>query len=225
MDNIKDYRENELKQYVIANLLIVVVFSNLLQQVFQSEDNLYSSIVKTISFSFITSVIYIYVFILDGLVPSTTKDLCVFFRKNKLPGFTIFTDIKDGKVEDMRFSKEKILKFYKETYKEMEQYTVNSDKLKKFENQKWYELYVANKESKMIVLSQRDYLLTRDMYISTITIVILYLFFSKAVVMVNFNIYIFIYFLVMIVITNILSRIKAKRYVLNVIALSVYKKN
>jgi hypothetical protein len=76
----------------------------------------------------------------------------------------------------------------------------------------------------MIITSQRDYLLTRDIYISTISIIVLYLFFSRVINSINFEWSILIYFLVMICVTNIVTRIKVKKFVLNVLALSVYKK-
>lgn len=224
MKNIKDYRENELRNYVIANLLITVIFTDTLNQVFLSDDSLTQSVIKTISFTFIASIIYIFVFILDGLIPSSYKDRLIFLRKNQLPGFSIFTDIKSNKISDIRFSKEKILKAHKEIYRELDSFQSRSEEIRKFENGKWYELYILNKESEMISTSQRDYLLTRDMYISTISIAILYVFFSQVADLVDFNGSVFLYFLVMIIVTNIVTRVKVRKFVLNVIALSIYKK-
>lgn len=220
---MKDYRENELRNYVIANLLIIVIFTELLNQLFFTND-LVHSVVNTISFAFLTSIIYIFVFILDGLLPSSFKDRLIFLKKNKLPGFTIFTDIRSNKISDIRFSQEKILNTHAEIYNKLDGLIVGTEEIKKFENEQWYGLYICNKESEMISTSQRDYLLTRDMYISTISISILYLFFSLIVVTIEFNLPVLIYFLVMAVLTNIVTRVKVRKFVLNVIALSIYKK-
>lgn len=222
MKNIKDYRENELRNYVIANLLIIVIFTDTLNHVFLSDEDLTNSIIKTISFTFLASIIYIFVFILDGLIPSLYKDRLIYLHQEQLPGFSIFTDIRKNKINDIRFSKEKILETHNNIYHELD--SLQPELEKKFENEKWYELYIQNKESEMIITSQRDYLLTRDMYVSTISITILYVFFSKIVNLVDFNWSVFFYFLVMIFATNIVTRVKVKKFALNVIALSAYKK-
>ena len=224
LENIKSYRENELRNYVLANLLIIIMFTDSLKQIYLSDNDLTISILKTISFTFLSSIIYIFVFIIDGLIPSNYKDRLIFIKKNRLPGFTVFTDIKTNKISDIRFSNDKILEIHNKIYKDLDSKKFTVSEKKKFENEKWYELYIENKNNEMIITSQRDYLLTRDIYISTISIIVLYLFFSRVINSINFEWPILIYFLVMICVTNIVTRIKVKKFVLNVLALSVYKK-
>ena len=57
LENIKSYRENELRNYVLANLLIIIMFTDSLKQIYLSDNDLTISILKTISFTFLSSII------------------------------------------------------------------------------------------------------------------------------------------------------------------------
>ena len=110
MNDIKDYRNNELKNYVIGNILLMLLFSGLLEKFFTQEISNNLSIWGTvIESALLSSIIYIYVFLLDSLIPGNIKQNLAYFHIGKLPGYTIFTDMQI-KVKDDRFTKSDVLK-------------------------------------------------------------------------------------------------------------------
>lgn len=63
MNDIKDYRNNELKNYVIGNILLVLYFSGIFDNLFTLDINSNLNIWKTlIESALVSSIIYIYVF-------------------------------------------------------------------------------------------------------------------------------------------------------------------
>lgn len=63
MNDIKDYRNNELKNYVIGNILLVLYFSSIFDNLFTLDINSNLNIWKTlIESALVSSIIYIYVF-------------------------------------------------------------------------------------------------------------------------------------------------------------------
>lgn len=66
MNDIKDYRNNELKNYVIGNILLVLYFSSIFDNLFTLDINSNLNIWKTLIESTLhaSSIIYIYVFLL-----------------------------------------------------------------------------------------------------------------------------------------------------------------
>lgn len=66
MNDIKDYRNNELKNYVIGNILLVLYFSGIFDNLFTLDINSNLNIWKTlIESALVSSIIYIYVFLLE----------------------------------------------------------------------------------------------------------------------------------------------------------------
>lgn len=64
MNDIKDYRNNELKNYVIGNILLVLYFSGIFDNLFTLDINSNLNIWKTlIESALVSSIIYIYVFV------------------------------------------------------------------------------------------------------------------------------------------------------------------
>lgn len=62
MNDIKDYRNNELKNYVIGNILLVLYFSGIFDNLFTLDINSNLNIWKTlIESALVSSIIYIYV--------------------------------------------------------------------------------------------------------------------------------------------------------------------
>ena len=98
MNSIKDYREKELKNYVIGNILFVILLSGLIdEETFKNLklDDL-SSLAALFPFATLSAVVYLYVFLLDSLVPGGYKQQIAYMDIGHLPGCTIFSDIKDG---------------------------------------------------------------------------------------------------------------------------------
>ena len=64
MNNIKDYREKELKNYVIGNVLFFLVFSGKIQKIIEfginNSVNIWGTIIES---ALLSSIIYIYIFL------------------------------------------------------------------------------------------------------------------------------------------------------------------
>lgn len=140
-----------------------------------------------INIGLFSSALYVYVFILDSVIPSQLKyKICYlfFFRQ---PGYSIFSKIKNSKTRwlDPRFTKEDVLNLYADIYKKIDNAlnnnnvngrNDNSKEVKgKMENTSWYRIYSKYRNDEMIFTSNRDYLLCRDLCIMTILILIFYI--------------------------------------------------
>ena len=214
MENIKDYRNKELTWYIIANILILFCMLSGFNLNITSEVSSTAEIVnKVLGISVFSGIIYVFVFILDSIFDSTTKKYIVNL-KFKLPGQVVFNNLKNKKYKDIRFTLEDVENKYKDIYDNMP----NEKKEKcNYENKNWYNIYKKHKDDKMIFISNRDYLLSRDMNISTVALLIIYILLTVFNVIPFESIYI-IYLIFMIFITNLITRQKSKRFVLNVIA-------
>ena len=74
MTDIKDYRNSELKNYVIGNILLVLYFSGMFSKIFSEDVNsnldIWSIVIES---ALISSIIYIYVFLLDSMIPGNMQ--------------------------------------------------------------------------------------------------------------------------------------------------------
>ena len=77
----------------------------------------------------------------------------------------------------------------------------------------------------MVYVSNRDYLVCRDMTSSTIDILVLYFVFSVVLQLVPFKIECVIYLMIMFLVTNIATRAKGERMVNNVIICDLQAKS
>lgn len=94
-----------------------------------------------------------------------------------------------------------------------------SEKLK-YENAKWYEIYNKHRDKTMIQVSNRDFLLCRDIFIATVNIFILFLLLVSLGAFI-FNVYFVIYLGIIAILSNVSARHKSERLVRNVITLGV----
>lgn len=228
MDNIKDYRDKELKSYFIGNILILLFSSPRLKYLFflinltEQSDTIVNVVLEIIlaiiSTGIISSIIFIYLFILDSIVSAKIKTfICNLWRKQ--PGEVIFDKIFKKNI-DKRFIKEDVIKNYASIYGKFS----GLDKKQKclVSNSEWYSIYKEHKDENMIFTSNRDYLLCRDLCFSTFCIICAY------ILLVIFN-YLdfsckFIIFLALeFIFTNIATRSKSWRFALNVIAADIEK--
>ena len=220
LNNLKDYRENELKQYVIANALVFLLVHGFID--FSDTENikLVQGIVSLLGTTLLASIIYIFKILVDSVIDDKIKNKIVNLYFMKLPGEYIFTDIKN-KNKDVRFTTEMALQKYSHIYSEI---PINLDERKKYENSQWYKIYSQYREVPMVFMSNRNYLLMRDMYISTLVILILYFIACFFFRWITYERLFIIFLLGILVITNIATHIKAKRFVYNVIALDISTK-
>ena len=135
-----------------------------------------------------------------------------------MPGCTIFTKIKSKNI-DNRFSYQNLAKKYPELYDKLP-----SDKKERlrYENEKWNAIYNQYRDVSMIHFSNRDWLLCRDVYVSTLVIIGFYTIVAM-MRLVEFNCQYLLFIIVLAVITNIGANRKAVRFAYNVIAYDVNK--
>ena len=114
--NIKDYRDHELKSYVIGNLLIILLLSGTFDEIMTKDINSFASVFNTVANILITSSIsYIFVFLMDSVIPGDVKFSIIYFPFGELPGKTIFSKMKND-CKDMRFTEAEVLFQYKDIY-------------------------------------------------------------------------------------------------------------
>ena len=181
---------------------------------------LLQGIVSLLGTTILTSIIYIFTILVDSVIDDKIKNKLVNLFFMKLPGEYIFTEIRNMN-RDIRFTKEMALKKYSHIYSEMPE---NLQKRRSYENSQWYKIYNQYRENSLIFMSHRNYLLMRDMNISTLVILALYLmacFFFKWISYENTYV---IYLFIILIITNVATHIKAKRFVYNVMALDISQK-
>lgn len=112
--NLKSYRNSELKWFLLANILLMLVTSGGLK--FDSQDaNVFSFISEIISITAVSSCAYILTFIFDSILPPIFKVKLIFWWK-KQPSCTIFTDMLKN-LQDNRFTLSTVLEKYNDIYK------------------------------------------------------------------------------------------------------------
>lgn len=216
MNNIKDYREKELKNYIIGNILLLLSYSgNLHKLITWGIDNSFDTWGIIIESALLSSIFYIYVFIMDSLISGEMKFVLCYLGTEKKPGYTIFTNMKN-KVKDDRFSQDDVLNKYKEIYENMP-----IKNRKKYENNQWFKLYNGCKNEGKVYTSHRDYLLCRDLCVSSGWIFVIYLVLVFWLNIFCFSWRVCAFVLLEIVVTNIAMRVKGERFAYNVIAVDI----
>lgn len=219
MKNIKDYREKELKLYIIANVLLILATSNIISYNQSTESiEYFKTIIEILNISLISGFISIIAFLSDSIYSNGMKSKLVnIFGLIKQPGEKVFSDIFKG-CKDIRIEKNDALNSYGNIKSRIDELEGKSKEKRKYENSQWYKIYHKYRNEEMIFVSNRDYLLCRDIFISTVSIMILYISFTLIFKIIKFSSIYFICLLVLLVISNISCHLKAKRMVFNVIA-------
>lgn len=222
MDDIKNYRDKELKLYALANIFVIIYIEKIItiEGLIDSNDKLMTLLVTVINSALFLSILYIFVLLFDSIFSANMKTRIIYFWGH-LPGETVFSRMKN-KVNDIRFTRNQVLEQYKIIYENMP--ILRTDRYK-YENSVWYGIYNKYRENKMVYNSNRDYLICRDMVSSTVVILILYTIFSVVMELIPFKMECIIYLLVMYLVTNIAARVKGKRMVNNVIICDLQNNN
>jgi hypothetical protein len=215
MVDLKDYRNKELRYYIIANiavLLLLLDFFHLSQARYNI--NIIKLIFNFFKISIISSIIYVLSLIADSLFSAEFKILLICGRS---PGEIIFTRIQNKNI-DKRFTSKDVQEIYSNIYK-------SKPKKKKdkyfYENTEWYKIYSKYRDVSIIMVSNRDFLLCRDIYFSTIISIIIYFGLTLVIKVIVLDWRYISYLLLMLIITNIGTRNKSNRLVNNVIALDI----
>jgi len=212
MNSIKDYRNKELLCYIVANVVTILLILKIIR--FDNfGDFSFAQFLNIISTALVTSCISVFVFLFDSLIYGRHKDKIVDLWRKRY-GEVVFSKIKNG-VNDIRFTKEQVLRKYKKIY---DNYPSKKSERFSYENSNWYSLYSKYKKIEMIYNSHRDYLLCRDINVSTYFILIIYVILSLFVDSIDFSWKCIFIELALLIITNIAARQKAKSFVYNVIA-------
>lgn len=110
MNNIKDYRKDELRAYVVGNILVGLYATGLFTPETMN-DNVWVTMLNS---AIVSTFLYIYVYMLDTLIPADWKDTLVYLFTGR-PGDKIFTRIKEKDI-DNRFTKEQAQVKYADIY-------------------------------------------------------------------------------------------------------------
>ena len=152
------------------------------------------------------------------MIPGNIKQKIAYFHIGKLPGYTIFTKMKQS-VRDDRFTQADVMQKYNQIYANM---PTDRKEREKYENAQWCRLYRDCKNENKILIANRDFLLCRDITIITLMLLIIYMMLSCLKIMMFSKIIVEIMGVELIV-SNISMRGKAKRLAYNVISEDIYK--
>lgn len=233
MKDLKDYRENELKYYAIANVVIIILSTGLYSDILGFVSGKVSGMSETIldfvvkvlgeliGAGIAASIAYVYVFVLDSIIPGKMKNKICYLFFGKKPGHTIFTSIKNERVKDERFPKDDVVSKYSEVYKKLE--TAGNKDKEIIENKAWYEIYRKYKKDGMVFHANRDYLLCRDLCIMTLSLAVLYAV-ACAVLSIAISWKLLVFLLVEFIAIDLAFWARGRTLVYNVIAKDMYNK-
>jgi hypothetical protein len=145
------------------------------------------------------------------------KATLLYLGFTSLPGQTIFTRISKGKINDMRFDVQKAKKNYGKIIAAI---PADNKEKKKYENSKWYEIFLKLEDNPRVKTAHRDYLLIRDLYTTTITMLALTVT-GMAVKVLLFSWIPLGYLIALLILTNVAAHFRAHRFVNNVIAVDM----
>lgn len=218
MENIKTYRENELKKYVIANIIVIFFITGTISFEGIINNNSYMKLLITgINSTLFSSVIYSLVTVGDCVISNKLKRYFVFWWF-PMPGETIFSEIKMG-INDGRFTSYEAKKIYKKIYKKLPK---DKKKCYEYENSKWYGLLQKYENEMKVMVTNRDYLMCRDMTSSTILMIIVYFAISFVLKLIAFKMKALLYLCFMYFLCKFATIGKSKRLVNTVIACDIH---
>jgi hypothetical protein len=208
---IKSENRKWLIGYLLVNIVIFALFSNLINFNLIDTNQLISKFKDPQGFIPLSSAILIIV--LEGLFKNSLKEFFVFWRfKNRLPGHRAFSHIGPN---DPRIDMERVRKLFP--------HGIPTDP--KVQNSEWFQLYSLYQDELQVFYSHKAFLLTRDLTSLTVVFIPLsilghFLLGSKPQMLV--------YHLLILVILFIAISLSAKhygeRFVANVIVEASIKK-
>lgn len=218
--NIKDYVDKELKSYIVGlNILLFLLNFNSWFKIDFSDNDLKiilqveEIILPILEIVAVSSVVGVFVFIMDSIYSSEVKDIVTLMKAIKKPGMKIFSKINNNKLRDERINNNEA----KEQYKSIIDKIPKGKEKYGYENTRWYSIYNKYENEKKILVSQRDYLLCRDLCVATISEGILVLGGMFLGIM-PWSYKVFIVLGILYLVTMISAYNKADRFCRNVIA-------
>lgn len=216
---MKNYRENELKWYILAYLFLLIGATT--PKLFSSGNiDWLGNIENLLSSTLLAGVICALSFVFDCLYTPTLKEALLFLGFTTMPGKTIFSRLSQGKINDIRFENKKAQEEYEEIISNLPS---DENQKKAYENAQWYSLSRKHEEDPRVETAHRDFLLCRDLYITTITMLVLTVagMITKIIQCMWLPI---VYLVILLVLTNIAAHFKAHRFVNSVIAVDLNPK-
>lgn len=219
MVSLKEYRDKELKFFLIANILLMIFSSGIIKLENTEIEYWVANAANLINITIFSVISYIFTFVFDSIIPSSIK-LRLLFLGKKQPSYTIFTDMLN-KLEDNRFTIEEVKYKYKNIYKKINEPSFQDKDQTTF----WYQIYNKHREHPIVFGSNRDYLMLRDMHSQIFALIVVYFLFSFLFRVILFSCSYVIYLMLMILFLNIAGRTQGKRMVYHVIAIDINEKN
>lgn len=205
---IKDYKDKELKHFIMASVIVVVSLIGLRMYGIWPQDGLESLLLKAIPIDLLEAAIGILVYIFTELWNNTAKVWIVY---KQLPSDTVFSDIIAGKMKSLDF----------DIVQAKNKYHTNAQKTNRQQTIEWNKMLreARKEEVGSVIEAERSQLLTRDMCITSFTLFIInvIVFIIVAIVLKSFSesVKLFalpmIYLVAMFFITKMIARNKAKR--------------
>lgn len=208
--NLKEYQNKYLKNFITIQILTILLFSN--NKITSLSMVNIKGIFQLLHDSILYSLIYCYIAILDEIITTNCKNTLLYGKIKKMPGFHIFSYIKNcQKMIDYRINNQAIKTYYKKIHISVNQ------------NVFWYEIYQNVKDREVIISFNKRYLLLRDIYISNILIFISYILFCC--LRINyFNYYLAVYLIVNLIISFFAARNASFRFVKEVSIINFLEK-
>ena len=219
MSNLKDYRDKELRSFHF--LLIMLFFitdlgPDVISQLNEYFEESLTYIILKLLYSFSVPVM---ITIFENIISDNLKNKLLILPRY---GEVIFSELETKKVNDDRIDINKALDKY-ETIIMRAHWAMNPKERRKTENKAWYEIYKKYDGNRPAVDStQRNYLLCRDMYITSLFAFAIYIAFS---VYYHFfkkmNLFNWAYCLILvtaIIVTFGMTQLRMRRFVCTVIA-------
>lgn len=214
IEYIKSYKEKELRQYVIAYLFVAVASVGFQMQITDDCVTSLATLFQMIIIDILIGAICILVFVLNELWSDKLKTKLVY---SKLPSDTVFSDIVDNKLDATGFDLDKAKVMYANLS------TASPAK----QTSEWNILLRKSRDDgrNNVVEAERLQLMTRDICMSTFSLLIMNIVAIVILAIWKNNIYLAIntlwipvlYLLVMMVITRIAARNRAERFIALVI--------
>lgn len=211
---IKDYKNKELKQYVLAYLLLSVASVGFFTSTNVETNNILSPIFKMVTIDLLVGAICTLVFVFNELWSDKAKTRIIY---NEMPSNTVFSDIASGKIDATEFD----INIAKKMYAHLNRTGSNQ------QSSEWNKLLKKSRDAQQgnVIEAERMQLMTRDICMSTISLIIMTIIAFFILVIVYMNMwdslkYLGIplaYLIVMFFITRFAARNRAARFVTLVI--------
>ena len=218
IEYVKSYKEKELRQYVLAYLLVTIAsvgFQTVAElQVSGNVANVTMPIFQMIMTDIFIGAICVLVMIMNEIWSDNMKTKLVY---GQLPSDSIFTRVSNDRIDSTGFDLDKAKAIY------VHLFSASATK----QTEEWNKLLrkCKNSEYNNVVEAERMQLMTRDICLSTISLLIMNFIAIIVFTIINKNICIsikmlgvpIIYLIIMLIVTKIASRNRANRLLMLVI--------